>query len=112
MAQRERPRPLNQQSNVPGPQLQYNVRRRWEIMVGREGDSKISPKKRCAQGGTTAALVSKKAQTAELETPSSGVHIRSESFDEKWRGRYCWSSSRRCEHPHYNACKGEQTGAS
>ena len=74
MAQRERPRPLNQQSNVPGSQVQYNVRRRWESMVDRKGTNKISPRKQCAQGGTTAAFVSKKAQTAELETPSSGVH--------------------------------------
>ena len=62
-------------------------------------------------GGTTAALVSKKAQTAELEMTSSGVNMSSESFDEKWRGRYCWSSSRRCEQPDNNACKGEQTAA-
>ena len=78
-------------------------------MVGREGTNKNSPRKQCAQGGTTAALVSKKAQAAELETPSSGVHMRSESFDEKWRGRYCWSSSRRCEQPDNNACKARIT---
>ena len=60
MAQRERPRPLNQQCNVPGPQVQYNVRRRWKSMVGREGTNKISSRNQCAQGGTTAALVSKR----------------------------------------------------